>query len=382
KDASEQYKETNKDVLKSEKANERLKDAMAKLGEIGEPAVTAIKDAIADLADKIAPKVEDAVEKLKDITKWMSENKEKVKLWAGVVGIATLTLAGFVLVLEWSTLMSKASKGLQAFNKAFKALNTTMKANVIGLIVVAIVGLVAMFIYLWNNCDGFREFWIGLWKKIVSIAKSAWKAITDKWDGIKDFFGNLIKGISKKFKDMKKTVSDIFDGIYKAIKKKIEQAKDVVGKVIDKIKGFFKFKWSLPKLKLPSFKFEGKFDLKKLSVPKLKIKWNAEGGILNDATIFGMQNGTLLGGGEAGKEAIVPLERNTEWIDMIADRLHKPDDNSELISRMNVIIELLEKQLGISMDVYLDSGTLVGEIAPMMDRELGRLSNKKVRMNL
>ena len=52
-----------------------------------------------------------------------------------------------------------------------------------------------------------------------------------------------------------------------------------------------------------------------------KVKWNAKGGILDGAQLFGMAGNTLLGGGEAGREAILPLERNTGWMDTLADRV-------------------------------------------------------------
>ena len=79
---------------------------------------------------------------------------------------------------------------------------------------------------------------------------------------------------------------------------------------ISKIKGFFKFSWSLPKLKLPHPTISGKFSLNPPSVPKFSISWYAKamdkGMILNTPTIFGMgKNGDLLGGGEAGSETVV-----------------------------------------------------------------------------
>ncbi|MCQ5120445.1 hypothetical protein, partial [Coprococcus eutactus] len=60
---------------------------------------------------------------------------------------------------------------------AFAALNTTMLANTIVLIIAAISALVAAFIYLWNNCDGFRQFWIELWKNVKQVAVTVWEAI-------------------------------------------------------------------------------------------------------------------------------------------------------------------------------------------------------------
>ena len=59
------------------------------------------------------------------------------------------------------------------------------------------------------------------------------------------------------------------------------------------------------------------------------LSWNAKGGILDGAQIFGMMGNTLLGGGEAGKEAVLPLETHTEWMDTLAEKVRSglPDEN-------------------------------------------------------
>ena len=88
----------------------------------------------------------------------------------------------------------------------------------------------------------------------------------------------------------------------------INKAKDAVKEAIDKMKGFFNFSWSLPKIKLPHFSISGKFSLDPPSVPKFNIDWYAKAMknpmLLNAPTIFGMQNGKLLGAGEAGAEVV------------------------------------------------------------------------------
>ena len=462
KGASEQYKETNKDVIEANKANERLSSTMARLGEVGEPIMTAIKNAIASMAEKAVPVLENMGKKVQDMIQWFQKNKAEIQMWSGVIGIAIATVGGFILVLTWSAIMKKAASALKVVTVAVKALNVAMRANVIGLVVTAIIGLVAAFIYLWNNCESFRNFWIGLWKKIVEIAKWAWKGIkeafssigkwfknkfnevqksgqdamkkvkkffSDSWTGIKNlwkgagawfkgiwtgiknafssvgswfkqkfqsawtgvkniwngaksFFSTVKSWVTTPFSSAKTFIVETFAKIYSSIKDKINSAKESVRSAVDKIKGFFKFKWSLPKLKVPSFTIKGKFDLKKLSVPKIGIKWNAQGGVIEDATLFGqLANGTVLGGGESGAEAIVPLENNTKWIRKVAEQFNTYENSEDVIKRMNRIIELLEEMLGLDMNVYLDSGTLVGELSPAIDKRLGMIANRKIRGN-
>ena len=96
----------------------------------------------------------------------------------------------------------------------------------------------------------------------------------------------------------------------------------------DKVKNAFHFNWQLPSLKLPHIQVDwveaggvlSKF-LGISHIPSLSVKWFAKGGILNGAQLFGRVGSTLLGGGEAGREAVLPLDRNTGWMDKIADRV-------------------------------------------------------------
>lgn len=93
-----------------------------------------------------------------------------------------------------------------------------------------------------------------------------------------------------------------------AITTPIEVAKNKVKSVVDAIKGFFSgMKISLPHINLPHFKVTGKLSIAPPSVPHLSIDWYKEGGIMTSPTIFGMNGSSLMAGGEAGAEAILPL---------------------------------------------------------------------------
>lgn len=119
-------------------------------------------------------------------------------------------------------------------------------------------------------------------------------------------------------------------------------------------------------------------------VPKFSVKWNALGALLKNPSIFGNIGNTFLGGGESGSEALLPLERNTGWMDLISDRLleriqYNTNDNDYLIRRIDKIISLLEELL--NMGIYLDSGVLVGELSPSINARLGDLYKHNERGN-
>lgn len=109
---------------------------------------------------------------------------------------------------------------------------------------------------------------------------------------------------------------------------KLAELKSKVTDAVNKIKSAFDFNWKLPKLKLPHLKVEWDPVSNTLAnffgvnaFPRLSVSWFARGGILSGAQIFGALGGNLLGGGDAGKEAVLPLERNTGWMDMVAQKV-------------------------------------------------------------
>jgi len=355
KKASDQYKETNKDVIASQKAQEKLTDAFAALGAVGEPILTAIKNKVAEMVSVAVPKLQTFVNKVKDLKKWIQDNKQTIQNWVAVIIGATVSIGAFLLVLKWGSILSAATKAVKTCRAALVLFNATLRANPVGLVISLLAGLVAAFVYLWNNNKSFRQFWINMWDKIKSVA------------------GSAVSWVKGKFNDFKSVVSNVrnrFDEIRKGIADKLNGAKDAVKSAIDKIKGFFKFKWSLPKLKMPSFSMSGKFSLNPPSVPKIGIKWNAEGGILDEATIFGRMGSTLLGAGEKGPEAIAPIDVLLGYV-RTAVQTENEGIIRTLIEQNRILMDFLARI--VPSGVRLDSGVLVGELVPAID---GRLADR------
>lgn len=134
--------------------------------------------------------------------------------------------------------------------------------------------------------------------------------------------------VTSKIQAARDTVSSVLDSIKSAFSSKLEAARSVVSSAIERIKGVFNFSWKLPELKLPHISVSGgeaPFGIAgKGSLPSFSIQWYRDGGILNGATIFGAMGGSLLGGGEAGAEAVLPLselwKRMSEIVGTVVER--------------------------------------------------------------
>lgn len=359
--ASEQYKETNKDVIDANKAHERLTSALSELGRVGEPILTAIKTKVAEMVTASIPHIQNFIQKVKDLKRWIKDNKNTIDAWIAVIIGATVSVSAFLLVLKWGAIMSAATKAIKGVRAAILLFNAALRANPIGFVISLIAGLVSAFIYLWNNNKSFRDFWMSMWAKIKSVT------------------GTAIGWIKNKFGDLKgalKTVRNTFSDIKNAISDKINDAKDSVRNAIDKIKGFFPLKIGkiFSNLKIPKISVSGgkaPYGIAgKGKLPSFDVKWNAQGGVLNKPTIFGNIGNTMLGGGEAGKEAIAPIETLQTYI---RAAVQSKDESvvRALIEQNRILMDFLTRIMPKA--VRLDSGALVGELVPSID---GKLSDR------
>lgn len=180
------------------------------------------------------------IQKLVDWLNSMDEGTRKVIITVALVAAAlgpVLIIVGKVIsaIGTIMTIIPKLAGVINAAKGVFAAFNAVCAANPYVLIIAAIVALVAAFIYLWNNCEEFRQFWIDLWEGIKEIAiavwealkaffQAAWEAIKSTaetiWNGIKNFFQSLWDGIKAIFQtvvDAIKLIITTYFNIYKTI---------------------------------------------------------------------------------------------------------------------------------------------------------------------
>ena len=182
--------------------------------------------------------------------------------------------------------------------------------------------------------EAIKTIVITIWNAIQTATSAAWNAINTAtstvWNGIKTTITTVVNAVktfvSSAFNTVKSTIAGVFDGIKtktvstwnaikEAIMKPINAAKDAVNKAIDTMKSIISgAKFNFPKIKLPHFSISGKFSLNPPEIPHFSVDWYKTGGVFDRPTI-------LSGLGEDGAEAIVPLERNTKWIQRVADEL-------------------------------------------------------------
>ena len=223
------------------------------------------------------------------------------------------------LTILWNTvLVPLADFILTAFKDAWDGIYTVLNVTIIPILDTVIQELQG----LWDNVlkpivDWLTATLLPIFQTVFEAVGDIFENLKTVFQGVKDFIvgvftldltkaGEGIKGI---FTGLRDTISTIFDSV-----------KDIVKGAIDKIKGFFDFSWSLPKLKLPHPTISGSFSLNPPSVPHFSIEWYKNGGIMTEPTLFGGSGTTLFAGGEAGAEAILPLAPFYEALSSMLDR--------------------------------------------------------------
>lgn len=218
--------------------------------------------------------------------------------------------------------------------------------------------------------------WNAIKSTVTSVLDGIKSTVSSVWNGIKSTISSVVEGIkstvSSAFNAVKSTATSIWNSIKTAIETPINAARDAVKGAIDKIKSFFNFSWSLPKLKLPHLSITGSFSIAPPSVPHFSISWYKKGGIMTSPTLFGINGSSLMAGGEAGPEAILPLKG---FYDQLSALLDQKLNTSGMEKYLAIIAD------NSSKGIYLEDGTLVGHLLPAIDSGLGKAQKLNRRLS-
>ena len=357
-----------------------------------EPALRKIAEKVGEVMDTILEKIDVVYPVIENAVNWVVDHG--AELMATIAGVAT-AVGTFMLIINKQAIITAFTTGLSTITKAFGLLNTTMLANPVGLIVAAIAGLVVAFAVLWNKSDKFRNFWINLWESIKSTfsgfidsiiigwetissffsdawdsfkvgwnsiidsVKKIWNDFTDSikvgwdsikngavktWDGIKNTFAHVADWFHDKFSTAWQKVKDIFSAggeVFAGIKEGILSAfKNVVNGLIRGINTIIAIPFNaindtldrISTIDIAGFRpFENL--VSRFTVPE--IPQLAKGGIVSKPTIAQI--------GEAGSEAIIPLERNKAGLQMLS----------------KLLAEEIKRNIAVSVGAYENTGTNV-----------------------
>ncbi|HFI0406354.1 TPA: phage tail tape measure protein [Streptococcus suis] len=231
---------------------------------------------------------------------WLSE------LWTNIVTTATTAWSNFTAWLSelWSSITSTAQSAWSSFTAWLSGLWSSV---------------VSTGQSLWSN---FTSALSNIFSSLISGAQSLWSSFTSTlsnlWSGLvstgSNLFNNLSSTISGIFNGILSTASNVWNSIKSTISNAINGAKDAVSNAINAIKGLFNFQIRWPHIPLPHFRVSGSanpLDWLKGGLPSIGIDWYAKGGIMTKPTLFGMNGNRAMVGGEAGAEAILPLNKST-----------------------------------------------------------------------
>lgn len=256
------------------------------------------------------------------VVNWWTENQELIRASAETVWNAIQTVIDAVMTFL-GPLIEGAWANIQlVITTAWEVIKTVVETaiNVVLGIITAVMQIIT-------------GDWSGAWETIKSTISTVWDAIQSVsqtvMGALQSYISNTLNAISGTvsgvWNGIKATVefvltsiynnvTNTWDGIKNAIGSAINGAKDLVSSAISAIQGLFNFSISWPHIPLPHFSVSGSanpLDWLSQGVPSISVEWYAKGGIMTKPTIFGANGNNLMVGGEAGNEAVLPLNDKT-----------------------------------------------------------------------
>lgn len=307
--------------------------------------VTVVWEAISSVINTVVGEISNFIMSIfGTVVTWWTENQELIRsitdaVWNGISAIisAVMTVIGPLIEGEWNNIQIITSTVWEVIKTVVEtAINVVL--GIIKAVMQIITGdwsgawetIKSVGETIWNGIasvigtifNGIAQLLSNIWNTISTVASTVWNGIKSTLSGIFDgisssvssVFNGIRDTISNIWNSIQSTASSIWNGIKDTIGNAINGAKDLVGSAIEAIKGFFNFEFRWPHIPLPHFSITGSLnpvDWLSNGLPSIGVEWYAKGGILTKPTVFGSNGNSLMVGGEAGNEAVLPLNERT-----------------------------------------------------------------------
>lgn len=338
------------------------------------------------LMEELAPIIENIAEKISQFTEWFNGLSESEKQMIIQIGLIVAAIGPLLIVL--GTVVSSGAKiigGIPVIAKGLSGLFGIIAANPVLAIITAIV--IAVFT-LWTTCDEFREGvleGIDILKTVltagydfcVELGEEKLGRIQDAYEKYGGGITGILAASWQTWKEIWSTGFDVIDkltggkltGVKNKFWSKFEEIKNVVKNALDAVKRFFAGEWPTPKIKMPHFKISPPRwsigDLVKGSIPRLSVNWHAKGAILNRPTVINQSGNTIDVAGEAGPEAVTPIETLKKYV-----REEVRANNADLIKALAEVLG----DLGLTMENVINLGDerIYQKVVKLTIKELNR----------
>ncbi|HET2728702.1 TPA: phage tail tape measure protein [Streptococcus pneumoniae] len=286
-------------------------------------AVTTVWNAILAVINTVVSEISDFIMSIfGTVVTWWTENQELIRTSAETVWNAIYTVISTILDIL-GPLLQAGWDNIQLIITTTWEIIKIVVETAINVVLGVIQAVMQIITGDWSGAwETIKGVFSTVWQAIQSIVQTIFSAIqsyisnilngisgtvSNIWNSIKDTVSNVLNAISS-------TVSSVWEGIKSTISSAINGARDAVSSAIEAIKGLFNFNISWPHIPLPHFYVSGSanpLDWLSQGVPSIGIEWYAKGGIMTKPTIFGMNGNNIMVGGEAGNEAVLPLNDKT-----------------------------------------------------------------------
>ena len=325
---------------------------------------------LTSLGEALAPIIQKVVAGLQTVVNWFNNLSPTMQTVIATIGVIVAAIGPVLVILgtiasaigSIITLVGTLGPALAALGGIFTALT-----GPVGIVIAIIAALIAIGVLLYKNWDTIKAKalevknwvvtqWNALKASVTAIFNNIKATASAIWNGIKSAVttaANTIKStVSNAFSSLKGNVSATWNAIKTAITHPIQTAVGLVSAAISKIKSIINgAHFKLPHIKLPHFKISGKLSLTPPSVPHVSVSWYKTGGIFD--------NPSLIGVGEAGPEAVVPLDK--------------------LWNKLDAIAEASGQSEGVTINVYASPGMDVNQLAAAVEERLVRLEKQRVK---